>query len=509
MKTNPFLPHLILSLLLLASVGAANLPSQAATIAVTTSIDIVSMDGQCSLREAVIAANRDSPFSDCPAGSGADTIDLSGLPTPVTFSLTLAGANEDASLSGDLDISSSLTIQGAGLGNSVIDGEGIDRIFQVLSGARLTLSGLTVQNGNPPGGEGGGIKVQGSLVMIDSAVQDNLGGGIANLGGSLTLNAVQINGNAGGYAIRNLNHGVLIFTGGQVSANQGGGIYNNASTATLTALTISDNTGGGGIVNTGFSLANLTLNQSQVTSNTAASGGGIFNEGVGAVVKVYDSTLSRNGATFGGGGVLNNGIMVLQGSTLDHNQARTGGGIDHLGGNLQLTNVTFSANSALDNGGGLYNRSDATLTNVTLNANAASGLGSGGNLFNDSAQVIFRNTIVANSPDGNCVNSEGFITSSGHNLESGDTCGFHAVGDQVNTDPLLGPLQNNGGYTYTQALLPGSPAIDQGDNALCPAVDQRGVSRPQGAACDVGAYEYGGEPPVQKYLLYLPLVMGR
>jgi len=227
-----------------------------------------------------------------------------------------------------------------------------------------------------------------------------------------------------------------------------------------------------------------------VMSNTATSGAGIYNEGVGAVATIYDTRISGNTASAPGGGLLNNGLMTLSRSTIDHNRARSGGGIDHVGGNLHLENDTFSGNQAADNGGGLYNRGSAVLTNVTFDGNLASGPTTGGNIFNDTAQLVIVNTIVAYSdPDGNCFNSEGTIHSLGHNLETADTCGFGSAGDQSNTDPLLGPLADNGGATPTHALLPGSPAIDAGDGAACPDTDQRGVARPQGAGCDIGAYE--------------------
>jgi len=98
---------------------------------------------------------------------------------------------------------------------------------------------------------------------------------------------------------------------------------------------------------------------------------------------------------------------------------------------------------------------------------------------------------VANSDtDGNCFYSGGTVTSSGNNLDDGSTCAFNNAGDKVNTDPLLGPLQDNGGPTLTHALLSGSPAINQGKNSFCPATDQRGLTRPS-TACDIGAYEVG------------------
>jgi hypothetical protein len=84
----------------------------------------------------------------------------------------------------------------------------------------------------------------------------------------------------------------------------------------------------------------------------------------------------------------------------------------------------------------------------------------------------------------------------GHNLSSDATCGFNNVGSLNNTDPMLGPLTNNGGPTLTMALLPGSPAIDAGDSSAAPATDQRGFPRPAGLASDIGAFEYGSMLPV-------------
>jgi predicted outer membrane repeat protein len=125
-----------------------------------------------------------------------------------------------------------------------------------------------------------------------------------------------------------------------------------------------------------------------------------------------------------------------------------------------MTNSSFSGNSAISFGGGIYN----------------------------SDTVSLRNTIVANSPSGG--NCSGTITNGGNNLDSGDTCGWGSNnGSLSNIDPKLGPLAANGGPTQTMALLPGSPAINAGADPGCPATDQRGVARPQGAHCDIGAYE--------------------
>jgi hypothetical protein len=119
-----------------------------------------------------------------------------------------------------------------------------------------------------------------------------------------------------------------------------------------------------------------------------------------------------------------------------------------------------------------------TLLNVTVAGN------SGSSAIDNIATLNTRNSIFSNAPGGNCSAA---LTSQGSNLESADECGLHAAGDQVGKEPMLGPLADNGGQTDTLALLSGSPAIDRG--TACPPTDQRGVARPQGAACDVGAFE--------------------
>jgi uncharacterized repeat protein (TIGR01451 family) len=188
--------------------------------------------------------------------------------------------------------------------------------------------------------------------------------------------------------------------------------------------------------------------------------------------------------------------MTIRKSTIDHNQATAGGGVDHRGGSLQITNTTISGNNATDNGGGIHNAFGVYLTNVTLVDNAADG--NGGGIFNNEANAYPINTIIAMNQalDGNCASSEfANMVSQGHNIDDDNTCNLSAVGDIPGTDPLLGPLQDNGGMTATHALLEGSPAINQADDNDCPSTDQRNVSRPQGLGCDIGAYEliFGGE----------------
>ena len=472
-----------------------NMPILAdATLTVTTTNDVIDDDGLCSLREAIIAANTDDAFHDCPAGNGADNIVFSSsLPQPGTFTLSITGSGEDDSLTGDLDIHGNLTITGLGAGNTILDGNVTDRVLDIHLGSRATLSGITIRNGKPPGAStGGGIKVLGLLTLSDSIVESNHPGGIYNDGGGLIFNNVSIQNNTNGYGLVNQNQAGLSFNGGQVIGNQGGGIYNSVSTANLSNISVLDNLNGGGIFSTGFSPTKLTVDHSVIENNTSSgNGAGIFNDGIGANAEVINSRITENQAEVAGGGVFNNGLMTITASTLDNNRARSGGGIDHSSTDLSLINVTLSNNQAKDNGGGLYNRGDAVLTNITLSGNTADGPSTGGNIFNDTAQLAVRNTIVANSEiDGNCFNSDGFIHSGGHNLDSGNSCEFSDPSDLVDTHPQLGPLENNGGPTPTHALLEISPAIDMGDDALCPISDQRGVPRPQGIACDIGAYEF-------------------
>src|SRR5262249_38817193 len=181
--------------------------------------------------------------------------------------------------------------------------------------------------------------------------------------------------------------------------------------------------------------------------------------------------------------------MTVTNTTISGNSAggfRTvggmGGGIFNTG-RLTLTNVTIAQNNAFDSlnpamGGGIATQGSGTTTlrNVILASNA---------IVTRLAPPLGTTTFVRSE---NCAGS-GSATSLGDDLSSDATCPFTAAGDLQNTDPQLGPLLNNGGMTPTHALLPGSPAIDAGTNAGCPSTDQRGVARPQGTRCDIGAYE--------------------
>jgi len=268
---------------------------------------------------------------------------------------------------------------------------------------------------------------------------------------------------------------------------------------------------GGGILNAGK--ADLELSKVAVTGNSASRGGGIANASNYAKATLGDVVVNSNQATQHVGGLSNHGTAYLTGVTIDGNTTAGDTGGMSAGGLSFLTNVTISnntANGATGNGwtgalaiggsatirnstisgntgdpGGIWNGGKSRLTNVTIEGNT----GAIFNCNNCGGSITLTNTIVSNSGFWPTINCYGTVTSAGHNLDSGNGCGFSAPGDIVNTSAALDPLAKNGGRTRTHALVPASPAIDAGDPGNCPAVDQRGVQRPQGAGCDIGAYE--------------------
>jgi CSLREA domain-containing protein len=257
--------------------------------------------------------------------------------------------------------------------------------------------------------------------------------------------------------------------------------------------------GGGVLVSPGSSVAlsNVTIAANAVTN--PGGGGGINNQGT---LTLIDSTLAGNGAGSAAGGGLENGVnaQARVDSTVFVGNAGISGGAVNNNSLITLTNVTMSSNQASSRGGAFANTgsqfANATLLNVTMAGNFTQASGApnssvGGTLENDSGGTLtVKNTIVTNTASGGNCSAGSPITSLGFNISSDTTCGFGGPGDRNNLDPLLGPLSNNGGPTQTHALLPGSPAIDAASpDCPPPATDQRGVSRPQGIRCDIGAFE--------------------
>ena len=235
----------------------------------------------------------------------------------------------------------------------------------------------------------------------------------------------------------------------------------------------------------------------------SGGGGGIANLGM---LTVTDSAITGNATDLFGGGIKNFGTLTLTNSTVSGNSASCcfGGGI-YNGGTLTLTNSTVTNNSVVSfYGGGIYNRFLLNMTNDTLSGNTA-GCCHGGGIANIGT-VTVKNTILANSlSSGNCyMGNGGVIVSQGHNLSDDASCTswLTGTGDASSTAPGLDPagLKNNGGPTPTIALLPGSPALDAvplspansctlTDGTTSVATDQRGIARPGGSACDIGAFE--------------------
>jgi hypothetical protein len=393
--------------------------------------------------------------------------------------------------SGELLVTNSVDIAGPGATDVAVNGSGASRVFRIGPGIVVAISGLTITNGATsgafPGDRGGGILVERS---------------------SLTVSNCAVSGNS--------------------ASQDGGGLYNNAfsGTATLQIVnsTVSGNSAlngnGGGIASNGeLGSAMLWIANSTIVDNSAGNlGGGVLNQGdSGRAILQIDSTSLTGNTAQGGGGIGNmGGALTINSSTLNENVALNGdgGGITSFGQlqsstTAQIVNSTLSGNSATKGSGGAIANAGAPrasasvrIVHSTLSGNSAGGSPRGGgggiantSLFGGSAMVAMGDTILnAGAAGENIFNSSGTVVSLGYNLSSDAGGGvLIATGDQVNTDPMLGPLQDNGGPTLTHALLADSPAIDAGDPNFTtpPDFDQRGPGFPRvvGGRIDIGAFE--------------------
>jgi hypothetical protein len=363
-------------------------------------------------------------------------------------------------------------------------------------------------------------------------------------GGRVTFNFPQPNFSDGGAGIRVLGAGKLTLTNSTVTQNQclgdvcqGGGIlaFDNAfPVVTLTDSTVSESfaqTGGG--ISLRHNDQILRLTRTTITGNTGITGGGIATNGHDQVT-IVDSIIHGNSVSeLVPGGALGGGILdiggaswTISGTTISGNTVTAningsftgayGGGMGENGGaTITMVNSTVTGNSCTNNGtalvagGGLFSEGGGTwsLRNVTIAGNTVTGQnGSGGGLETTRGTYTLRNSIVSGNSAGSkpdcsaAGNMLASVLSEGHNLVGSTTgCGGFVLGagDLVGQDPQLGALADNTGPTPTMALPPGSPAVDAGDPAApgtgtgCEPADQRGVARPQGAACDIGAFELG------------------
>lgn len=371
----------------------------------------------------------------------------------ITFDDSLSGAV--IYLASTLLIDKNITIDGSSLssqitlsGDSDNDGSGNVRVFDVNNGVNVLISSISIMKGSSTSGMnseigGGGIFNQGSLTIVNCSFIENRadrGAGIFNNG----------NGTV------NVDHS--IFLQNSATIDDGGGIANWNGVVTITNSVFSDNVANyaGGAI---FSAGPLTsITSSSFTNNSAIYGGGIANWYL-STVEVGNSTLVSNSSlAYGGGLYINSGIGTVNNSTFFNNETQLGGG-------------------------GVYNFGLLTINNSTLSENVVNGSVSGGGIFNDRT-LNLNNTIVASSTGSDCINNLGTLENNTNNLIEDGSCMALIAGD-----PKLDVLGDNGGNTQTMALLPGSAAIDAGDLTSCLPIDQRGISRPQGVQCDIGAYE--------------------
>lgn len=457
-----------------------------------------------------------------------------------------------------VEITRSITLIGAGSGQTIIDGQAADTVILINNGPIVSISGVTIQNGDTTSDDGGGglLNQDGTINLTNVVVQNNtakFGAGIAN-NGTMTLDnvivrnntadeiiaTVSVCGNCTGGGI--LNSDVMTIISTTVhdnTANFGGGIDNEgtlvASNVNVYNNSVSNNPGdpdaaGGGIENR----STMTLTNSVVRNNNAPLGAGIYNE---SNLTVVGGNLYSNMATIRGGGIHNLSDLTVQTSNIYENEAGSGGGggISSEGGDVIVAGTAVYNNSASANGGGIVHNVTAgnnsfAIINSTISGNSTSGTGGGlrnagmANTTLNNVTLSNNSSIVAagqsvsvvggtlsaknsliNGPNlgGSRTNCSGTISSNGYNIANDSSCGLNSTGDLPNTNPRLGSLQSNGGGTLTHALLIGSPAIDSGSSSDCPAVDQRGVARPFGAECDRGAYEFD----VVTQSVYLPFVI--
>jgi hypothetical protein len=354
-------------------------------------------------------------------------------------------------ITGGLMLDKNVTISGPDASQLSIDGNEGDFVFAVDRDTTAAISGLTITNGQA------GIENIGTLTVSNCAISGNSSGGLSNFA----------NGQASTRA-------TLTIVNSVVSDNSGPGISNFSfmASAQLTILSSTLTGNAGGIWTRGFEGGtSITVSNSTISNNSTDSGGGIYS--YWSSVTIANSTLSGNWAGTSGGGIYAEGPLVrISNSTLSGNSAGTSGGAisNNTSGYLEVDNSTLSDNSA-HVGGGIYTVSHVDVSNTIFNVGVF-----GENIFNNG----------------------GIVISYGYNLSSDDGGGFlTGPGDQIKTDPLLGPLQNNGGPTFTHALLPGSAAIDAGDPNFSPppSYDQRGCpfDRVFNGRIDIGSFET--QPP--------------
>ncbi len=422
--------------------------------------------GSGSLRQSIAYAISGGEIVFDPSLSG-QTITLTCEGLLIDKDLTITGLGEDnLVISGDLSCQDATTLD-------CFFCDGIGKILQIESGAVVTISELTITEGGKDTESVGGIRNDGTLTINSCTISRNRGSGIIN-NGMLTINNSTISENQ-------------FYNGGN-----GSGIFNNGK------LTINNSTISG----------NRTHCENLYIFERLGAGGGISN-GVDGTLTINNSTISGNSSS-NAGGIRNDGKLTINNSTISENgvsqEFSAGGGIfNSESGNLTISNSTISGNEA-EFGGGIQNHGKLTITYSTISENGSSGISTSHHPFSDDDEtgtIELQNIILAgNTGDeywGNgadCdIGGEYEVISLGNNL-FGPSCTFTLQDSDLVGCPRLGPLADNGGPTFTHALLEGSPAIDAGSIDLCPSTDQRNLERPMDgdgdgmAVCDIGSFEF-------------------
>lgn len=484
--------HLGAQLTFVAGLVIATHPASSAVIHVRDFVDSAASSTTCTLRQAVRSANENTAIGACEAGQNTGTDQIYVPPGTHVVSLT-AGANEDSALTGDLDLLQNVNILGVSMSMSIVDGTSgteIDRLFDVAAGVTVTMQQLTLRGGNATDatGRGGVIRLVAAtsnltLDEIDLALGTAKTGGGVYSSGVLTILDSRITGNHtvvaagagnhGGGVAHDATGGALTITSSEISLNtaeeSGAGLWVAGGPFKLVRSRVTSNIGGGTGGGLFVSSNDFKVFYTEFAGNQANAGGGLYSQATGDVER---SAFIANIATTTGGGLHDTQTTFVRHSTIADNSAATGGGAYTAS---QMTLFDADTIASNDGGGGVHNVSGAALENAILSQNVG----------------------------GNCTGAAPTVGEG--NMENTNTCGLVSTPTSPNfpnTNPLLGPIADNGGPTRTMALLSGSPAIDAVSSLIrtnCQnSPDQRGLPRGRPRTnngvddvflCDAGAFE--------------------
>jgi predicted outer membrane repeat protein len=457
----------------------------------TAQANTITVSLVCTLSAAIRTANTGDAETGCITGApGApDSIALSNS----EYSYTAADA--DATMVDGPNalpsVTSEITIEGNGATIIRANNAGSEfRLFHVADTGKLTLKDTILTGGVASGqsnlglaGFGGAILSLGELHLENVTIQMNTaqrGGGIYATS-VLSINDSELSGNhaengGGAIAIRSYPFD----------------ISNSVNNSVFSENTTSGAGGGIEILS-----ALMTISDSMVSGNSAVSGGGIFSEGESFTLERTTVSGNTTGGGGYGGGIYANSNITVQDSTISNNQAQRGGGLALNWATFSYVNNSTLSGNLAPQGAGIFIKigTNLRLFNSTISNNTANLPDGGGGLENASTTsvVTSNNSIIANN-QGMADCKLAVVSSVYEPAGIPNWFGDASCTGTANGDPLFGHLTDNGGPTQTQALLTASPAIDAGDSVICAGdkvngIDQRGITRPQGAACDLGAFE--------------------